>query len=136
MEPEGSLPRLQVPATCPYPERISVQVRGFLSQHFATRYIFTVRCFLAPRPTPKLKDHPLLDVCACLFNIFAAALHIEGRSSIRKPKDVPRRGYMHHLITAEKSPSKLIFSEFHMETSFFLYSCVRLTVLYHGMTCS
>jgi len=23
MEPEGSLPRLQVPATCPYPERLN-----------------------------------------------------------------------------------------------------------------
>jgi hypothetical protein len=27
---------------------------------------------LAPRPTPKLKDHPLSAVRDCLFNIFAA----------------------------------------------------------------
>jgi len=36
MEPEGSLPHSQVPATCPYPELLSrtkvpVQVRGLLN---------------------------------------------------------------------------------------------------------
>ena len=34
--------------------------------------------FSTPRPTPKLEVH-----CPCLFNIFAASLHIGGRSSIR-----------------------------------------------------
>jgi len=38
---------------------------------------------LAPRPTPKLEDHPLSAVHDCLFNLFAAALHKGGRSSIR-----------------------------------------------------
>jgi hypothetical protein len=38
---------------------------------------------LAPRPTSKLEDHPLSALCDCLFNIFAAALHVGGRSSIR-----------------------------------------------------
>ena len=38
---------------------------------------------LAPRPTPKLEDHPLSDVCHSLVNIFAATLHIGGRFSIR-----------------------------------------------------
>jgi len=37
----------------------------------------------APRPTPKLNDHPLSAVRDCLFNIFATTLHIAGRSSIR-----------------------------------------------------
>jgi len=37
----------------------------------------------APRPTPKLEDHPLSAARDCLFNIFAATLHIGGRSSIR-----------------------------------------------------
>ena len=31
---------------------------------------------LAPRPNPKLKDHPLSHVRGCLLNIFAATLHI------------------------------------------------------------
>jgi hypothetical protein len=38
---------------------------------------------LAPRPNPKLKDHPLSAVRYCLFNIFAATLRNGGRSSIR-----------------------------------------------------
>ena len=38
---------------------------------------------LAPRLTPKLADHPLSSVHDCLFNIFAATLHIGGCSSIR-----------------------------------------------------
>jgi hypothetical protein len=38
---------------------------------------------LAPRPTPKLEDHPLSAVGYCLFNTLAATLHIGGRSSIR-----------------------------------------------------
>jgi hypothetical protein len=41
---------------------------------------------LAPRLPPKLEDHPLSAVCDCLFNIFAATLHIGGRSSIRNPR--------------------------------------------------
>jgi len=39
--------------------------------------------FLAPRPTPKLEDHPLSAVGDCLFNTFAATLRIGGRSSTR-----------------------------------------------------
>jgi hypothetical protein len=38
---------------------------------------------LTPRPTPKLEDHPLSAVGDCLFNIFAATLHIGGCFSIR-----------------------------------------------------
>jgi hypothetical protein len=38
---------------------------------------------LAPRPTPKLEDHPSSAVRGCLFNLFTATLHIGSRSSIR-----------------------------------------------------
>jgi len=38
---------------------------------------------LALCPTPKLDDNPLSAVRDCLFNTFAATLHIGGRSSIR-----------------------------------------------------
>ena len=37
---------------------------------------------LAPRPTPKLEDHPLSAVRDSFFDIFAATLHVGGRSSI------------------------------------------------------
>ena len=33
---------------------------------------------LAPLPSPKLEDHPLSALWDCLFNIFAATLHIKG----------------------------------------------------------
>ena len=39
--------------------------------------------FLALRPPPKLQDHTLSAIRDCLFNIFAAILHIGGRSSTR-----------------------------------------------------
>ena len=67
MEPEGSLPYSQV---------LSVWI-------FRNKVRFYVEKLLAPRPTPKLEDHSLLAVRDCLFNTFAAALHIGGRSSIR-----------------------------------------------------
>ena len=38
---------------------------------------------LAPLPIPKMENHPLSAVRDCLFNTFAAALHIGGSSSIR-----------------------------------------------------
>ena len=37
---------------------------------------------LAPRPTPKLEDHPLSSVRHCLLNMLPATLHTGGRSSI------------------------------------------------------
>jgi hypothetical protein len=37
---------------------------------------------LARHPNPKLEDHLLSAVRDFLFNIFAATLHVEGRSSI------------------------------------------------------
>jgi hypothetical protein len=46
---------------------------------------------LATRPIPKLED-PLSAVRGCLFNIFAAALHIGGRSSIRNMKTLHLSG--------------------------------------------
>jgi hypothetical protein len=44
--------------------------------NFHNKLIFYSKELLAPCPTPKLEDHPLLAVCDCLFNIFAATLHI------------------------------------------------------------
>jgi len=38
---------------------------------------------LAPRPIPKLDDHPMSAVRDCLFSIFATTLPIGDRSSIR-----------------------------------------------------
>jgi hypothetical protein len=52
----------------------SVQVRDCLNI-FETSLFFYGEELLAPRPNPKLEDHPLSAVRDCLFNIFAATLH-------------------------------------------------------------
>ena len=44
---------------------------------------FHGEALLAPSPTSNLEDHPSSAVRDYLFNIFAATLHIGGRSSIR-----------------------------------------------------
>jgi hypothetical protein len=49
------------------------------TQHF----VFYGDDLLTPRPTPILEENPLSAVRYCLLNLFAAALHIGGRSSIR-----------------------------------------------------
>ena len=73
MEPEGSLPHSQAPAT---------QRKHPACKYFLT-WMFYREGLLAHRPTPKLEDHPLSAFHDCLFNLFAATLHIGGRSSIR-----------------------------------------------------
>jgi hypothetical protein len=115
MEPEGSLPHSQVPATCLYSvpakqkpslyrlltfqvpnltslflcvgsTKISVQVRDFVCEYFVTRTHFHGEKLLDPRPTPKLEDHSLSAVRDSFFNIFAASLNTGGGSSIRIPR--------------------------------------------------
>jgi hypothetical protein len=54
--------------------KASVQVRGPL-WHFVT-YYFLRWGVISPCPTPKLEGHPLSVVRDCLFNTFAAVLHI------------------------------------------------------------
>jgi hypothetical protein len=98
MEPEGSLPHSQEPATCPYPEpmqRISPGQR--LCQMFRNVIIFYGE-LLAPRPTPKLEDHPLSAVRDCLFNVFTATLHIRRPFLHVQPEDAACRGGTDRLI--------------------------------------
>jgi hypothetical protein len=47
---------------------------------------------LAPRPTPKLEDHPLSVVRDCLFNIFADTLRVWRPSLHPQPEDALCRG--------------------------------------------
>jgi hypothetical protein len=47
---------------------------------------------LAPRPTPKLEDHPLSAVRDCLFNVFATTLHTWRPFLHPQPEDAPCRG--------------------------------------------
>jgi hypothetical protein len=51
-----------------------------LLMNFRNKLIFYGEELLARRPTSKLEDHPLLAVRDCLFNVFAATLHIRWPS--------------------------------------------------------
>jgi hypothetical protein len=53
---------------------------------FRNEFVFYGERLLAPRPTPKLEDHPLSFVRGCLFNIFAANLQLVAVPSIRNPR--------------------------------------------------
>jgi hypothetical protein len=50
---------------------------------FRNVILFYCEELLAPRPAPKLEDHPLSAVCDWLFNVFGATLHNWRPSSIR-----------------------------------------------------
>ena len=50
---------------------------------FSQQDAFFCEEILEPLPTPKLEVHSLSPLRACLFIIFAAIVHIGGRSSIR-----------------------------------------------------
>jgi hypothetical protein len=56
---------------------------------FRNMVIFYGEELLAPRPTPKLEDHPLSTVHDC---IFAATLHIRRPFLHPQPEDAPCRG--------------------------------------------
>ena len=68
---------------------------------------FHGEALLAPRPTPKLENHPLLAVRDCLFNLFAATLHIGGRSSIRnlRTRHTVVTGTHYHMGEGKVHPS-------------------------------
>jgi hypothetical protein len=65
---------------------------------FRNMVIFYGEKLLAPRPTPKLKGHPLSAVRDCLFNVVAATLHIRRPFLHPHPEDAPCRGDRDRLI--------------------------------------
>ena len=74
------LPNLMSPLLWSY-QRISPGPRQlFIVRTYASFYGVEL---LAPRPKPKMEYRSLSAVRDFLFNIFAATLHIGGRSSIR-----------------------------------------------------
>jgi len=75
------VPNLMSLLHCLRRTKVSVQAQSTCIC-FVTRPVFKVRnCWHLAQP-PKLEDHPLSALRDCLFNIFAATLHIGGRSSI------------------------------------------------------
>ena len=91
MEPEGSLPQAQEPATCHNPGPRQV----FVFRHKTSSYGEEL---LTPRRTSKLEGHPLSALRDCLFIIFPATFHIRGRSSIRNLKTRHAVVTRYHLL--------------------------------------
>ena len=79
---------------------------------------FHGEALLAPRPTPKLEDHPSSAVRDCLFNLSAATLHIGGRSSIRNLRT------RHAVVTG----THLTWLDFTYCIYIYIYICVCVCV--------
>jgi hypothetical protein len=60
---------------------------------FLNTVFFYVEDLLAPRPNPRVEHLPLSAVRDCLFNVFAAALHIWRPFLLPQPEGAPHRGY-------------------------------------------
>jgi hypothetical protein len=104
MEPKSSLPHPQQPAICPYLKsyqrispgpRLCIVIRNIV--------IFYGEELLALRPTLKLEGHSLSAVRDCLFNVFAATLHICRPFLHPQPGDAPCRGDRDPFIMERKS---------------------------------
>jgi hypothetical protein len=95
--PVSSLLHSQEPSTCSYhttSPRLPEMCRNMKS--------FYCENLLVPCATPKLEDHPLSAVGKCSFNIFAAAVHTGGSSSIRSLR-------MRHVVVTETHLSWFCF---------------------------
>jgi hypothetical protein len=63
--------------------------------------IFYGEELLVPCPIPKLEGHHLLAVCDCLFNVFAATLHIQRPFLHPQCEDAPCHGDGDLLVMVE-----------------------------------
>jgi hypothetical protein len=83
METERSLPHSEMPANAPYTEpKCQSRYQAYVWT-FSNMIHFYGEELLAPRPNPKVKNHPFSVVRDCFFHLFAATLHVGGGSSIR-----------------------------------------------------
>jgi hypothetical protein len=79
-----------------------------LFEHIRNKLIFYGEGLLAPRPTPKLEDHPLSAVRYCLFNIIRSyPPYLEGVSTLRNLRTP------HAVVT--RDPPNMAFISQHMK---------------------
>ena len=78
---------------------------------------------LAPHPTPKLENHPLLAVHDCLFSMFVATFHIGGHCSTSSLRT------SHAMVTGTHL-SWVIFPHSVSKHSF-KWACLRHMLTYH-----
>jgi hypothetical protein len=97
--------------------------------YFVTWLIFYGEELLAPRPTPKLEDHPLSAVRDCLFYIFAATLHMWRPFLHPQPVDAPYRGDRDPLVT-ENRDNTFALSVLFLQVPYIL-SCDSMSLVEH-----
>ena len=95
MEPEGSLPYSQAPAT---------------TMSISEQFCFSRGGVVSASPNPQAGGPPLSAVRDCLFDLFAATLHIGGLSSIRnlRTRHAVVTGTHKHNITINISDKSLL----------------------------
>jgi len=76
---------------------------------------------LAPRPSPKMEDRPLSAVRDWLFHMFAATLHIGGRSSIRNLKT------RHAVVTGTRWSRWSVYTETNRVTEVTSFQILQTT---------
>ena len=81
---------------------------------------------LAPRPTPKLEDHPSSAVRGCLFNLFTGTLHIGGHSSIRNPRT-------RHAVVTDPHPWTL-FTYIMKSTNVYVWNIFHRVINYQHVS--
>jgi hypothetical protein len=80
-----------------------------LRQFFVTNIEFYGGGLLVPCPTPELEYHPLSAVRDCLFNIFAATLHIRMPSPLSATRGRAMQRSVDLINMGVPSSSELIF---------------------------
>jgi hypothetical protein len=141
MKSEGSLPHSQEPANCPCPEpdrssgctEGSVRFPGFCVW-IVSWFTFQGEELCAPRPKPKVEDQLFSALRDCLFNIFAATLHICRPFLHFQPEDAPCRGDRDLLNTMFQWVSRIIANKQCFSALEFFIHCV-LIMLGDQMKC-
>jgi hypothetical protein len=157
-EPEYSSPHTQQPSTGPCPEQVKsnpqpesqslqdprtkshvnfpvltlcqiIRPGPRLCVVFRNKYLVLRGRVVKPRPTPRLEDHPISAVRDCLFNIFAATLHIWRPSplSATRGRAMPWWQWTHLTWFQELRPRK--FSMYHI-------SCLHIQARHRTRTCT
>jgi hypothetical protein len=96
---------------------------------FRNMVIFYDEELLAPRPTPKLEDHPLSAVRYFLFNVFAATFQIHRPFLHPQPEDVPCRCARDTLVMAGVTLTEKKYQNFLVDFLFSLIIYLNILVI-------
>jgi hypothetical protein len=90
------VPNLMSLFRCLVCTKVSVRVRGFVCEYFVTKIRFHREELLAPRPTPKLEDHP------CQLSATAYSIYLQRPSIL---EDIPPSATWGHAMPWWQRPT-------------------------------